>query len=393
MAALIGPVPFEDVADDDQMAISPPLDYADMVSTLPSITGNAGMLLRQYQGVRLVDQTVAGLISFQRRFVPRTGDVLLASPPKCGTTWIKGLAFTTMARAAYPPSDAGHPLRRLNPHQCVPSVDELFSAGQEARLEALPSPRLLHTHMQHSLLPRALAANPDCKIVYVCREPKDMLVSMWHFIRGGGANDFPFSELFELACEGQDAYGPMWNHVLGYWNASIANPDMVLFLRYEEMLADPATTVRELARFLGVAFTAVEEAAGTPADIAKMCSIDTLRGLDANKTGKTGVFYKCPHESFFRKGVVGDWANHMTPEMACRIDAIIEDKLQGSGLTPSHPFPLSPPEQDHWPDALVHYLFLYIYLMMKVSSVSVLVCWSRSTFIVSVVSLYRVRQN
>ena len=77
-----------------------------------------------------------------------------------------GLSFATMARAAYPPSDADHPLRRLNPHECIPVMKNLFSAGQEAKLEALPSPRLLHTHMHYSLLPSSLA---DCKIIFVCR--------------------------------------------------------------------------------------------------------------------------------------------------------------------------------------------------------------------------------
>lgn len=99
------------------------------------------------------------------------------------------------------------------------------------------------------------------------------------------------------------------------------------------MLADQVGTVRELARFLGVPFTTAEEAAGSPAEIAKLCSIDTMRGLEANNKGKSGQFIKFPNESFFRKGVVGDWVNHMTPEMARRVDAIVEDKLKGSGLT------------------------------------------------------------
>jgi hypothetical protein len=67
-------------------------------------------------------------------------------------------------------------------------------------------------------------------------------------------------------------------------------------------------------------------------DIVKLCSIETMRGLRANTTGASGLF-KFPHESFFRKGVAGDWANHMTPEMARRLDDIIEEKLRGSGLT------------------------------------------------------------
>jgi hypothetical protein len=36
---------------------------------------------------------------------------------------------------------------------------------------------------------------------------------------------------------------------------------------------------------------------------------------------------------FFRKGKVGDWANHMSEEMGQKLDSIIEEKLKGSGLT------------------------------------------------------------
>ncbi|KAM0877338.1 hypothetical protein ACQ4PT_035568 [Festuca glaucescens] len=340
---VVGPVPFKDLAvvqdeDDGQDMFSPREDdeYAGIISALPSATYQFRGL-RQYQGVWMLHRTVSGVISVQRRFTPRPGggDVLLATQPKCGTTWVKALSFATMARAAYPPS-GDHPLLRLNPHECVPSMEGLFGAGQEAQLEVLPSPRLMHTHMHHALLPPSLAHNPDCKIVYVCREPKDMMVSLWHFTKGvmtTGGRTYPFSDALEWTCEGKSPYGPFWDHLLGYWRASKASPDRVLFLKYEEMLADQVGTARELARFLGVPFTAAEEAAGLPLDIAKLCSIDTMRGLEANKTGKSGQFVKFPNESFFRKGVVGDWVNHMTPEMARNVDAVVEEKLRGSGLT------------------------------------------------------------
>jgi hypothetical protein len=40
-----------------------------------------------------------------------------------------------------------------------------------------------------------------------------------------------------------------------------------------------------------------------------------------------------PRDAFFRKGVAGDWANHMTAEMAARLDEIVRDKFRGTGLT------------------------------------------------------------
>ncbi|TVU43309.1 hypothetical protein EJB05_09767, partial [Eragrostis curvula] len=51
--------------------------------------------------------------------------------------------------------------------------------------------------------------------------------------------DVSFLDAFELACEGRTVSGPIWDHVLGYWNASKASPEKGLFLRYEELLRDP----------------------------------------------------------------------------------------------------------------------------------------------------------
>lgn len=82
-------------------------------------------------------------MAIQRAFAPRPGDVVLVSPPKCGTTWLKALAFATMARGAYPLAHPDHPLLRLNPHDCVPFMEMLFAKGSGRKMEALPSPRLM----------------------------------------------------------------------------------------------------------------------------------------------------------------------------------------------------------------------------------------------------------
>lgn len=185
------------------------------------------------------------------------------------------------------------------------------------------------THMQHSALPASITKNPDCKIVYICREPKDMLVSMWHFVRSIRP-DISFSDVFEPACEGRCLSGPIWDHILGYWNASKTSLETVLFLRYEDILRDPANTVMKLARFLGQPFSQAEEEAGVVTDVVKLCSFEKLKNLGVNKGASS--FSVFSNESFFRKGTAGDWANHMTPEMAQRLDAIVREKFRGSGL-------------------------------------------------------------
>ncbi|KAF3581544.1 hypothetical protein DY000_02031748 [Brassica cretica] len=135
-----------------------------------------------------------------------------------------------------------------------------------------------------------------CKIVYVCRNVKYTL------------------SLFESFCNGTIYYGPFWEHLLSYWRATLEEPKHVLFMRYEELKAEPRHQIKRLAEFLGCPFTKQEE---------------NLRSLEVNKTGSRN---DVNHKDYFRKGEVGDSKNYLTPEMEYKIDMIIQEKLQGSGL-------------------------------------------------------------
>ena len=51
-------------------------------------------------------------------------------------------------------------------------------------------------------------------------------------------------------------YGGSWfNHVLEWWEAARADPDHVLFLRYEDMLKTPEEHIRKIADFVGIPHT------------------------------------------------------------------------------------------------------------------------------------------
>ena len=87
-----------------------------------------------------------------------------------------------------------------------------------------------------------------------------------------------------------------------------------------------------LAEFLGIPFSEEEEREGMMEEIAKLCSLDSLRNREVNVNGKH-KFLGIKNSSFFRKGEVGGWVNNVNPSMVEKIENLIEEKLSGSGLS------------------------------------------------------------
>lgn len=110
-------------------------------------------------------------------------------------------------------------------------------------------------------------------------------------------------------------------------------PEKVFFLKYEELMEDPVSKAKRLAEFLGCPFSLEEEKEGVVEEIIRLCSFDNLSKLEVNKSGDQASVFRIPNSCYFRTGKVGDWRNHLSPEMARTLDAVMDEKLQGSDLT------------------------------------------------------------
>ncbi|KAM1237869.1 hypothetical protein TB2_038669 [Malus domestica] len=211
--------------------------------------------------------------------------------------------------------------------------------------------QLFATHLPYSLLPKSVTTSSSAycvsKFVYVCRNPKDGFISLWKFGNkvkpvNTGLAPLSIEEAFELFCRGVYPYGPYWDHVLGFWKASLEMPEKVLFLKYEDLRKEPSANVKRLAEFLGQPFSEEEESKGVVQQIIKLCSFENLSSLEVNKTSRTQQYLVkanivFENSDFFRKGQVGDWKNFFTDDMAKRMDQIIDERFSGSGLTFANP--------------------------------------------------------
>ncbi|KAL0447534.1 UNVERIFIED_CONTAM: Cytosolic sulfotransferase 14 [Sesamum latifolium] len=187
--------------------------------------------------------------------------------------------------------------------------------------------------MPFQRLPNSIRES-ECRIIYICRNPLDQFVSLHHFFLENktekDAELLAIDEAFDMFCQGIQSFGPFWDHMLGYWNAHLKNPEKVLFLKYEDLKEDISSHVKKIAEFMGFPFSAEEENQGMMEQISRLCSFENLKNLEVNKSGNLHGLMK--NSSFFRKGEVGDWVNYLTPEMAERIKNLMESKFQGSGL-------------------------------------------------------------
>ncbi|KAJ0102643.1 cytosolic sulfotransferase 15-like [Pistacia vera] len=304
----------------------------ELISSLPRVELWDGYYLHQYQGFWCPSPFIRPMISFQRHFQAQNEDIILSTYPKSGAIWLKALIFTIVNRSRHTLEQS--PLHTNFAHQLIPFFETaIYMNNRTPDLEDLPKPRIFATHAPYSSLPHSII-DSNCRIVYLCRNPLDQFISEWQFllgIQGNKGKQRSMDEALEMACSGVQSYGPIWEHVLGYWKVSNEQPNKILFLKYEDLKEDTDFYVKKLADFLGYPFSKEEEKEGVIEEISKFCSFDNMKNLEASKTAdRHPIGYTT--KMFFRKGKLGDWKDYLTPSMAERLEKLMEEKFDGSGL-------------------------------------------------------------
>ncbi|KAK6930691.1 Sulfotransferase domain [Dillenia turbinata] len=311
-------------------------DTEKFIESLPKVKAwqNMNRNMYFYQGFWIPQWYLGPVLSFREHFQACDTDIILGTYPKSGTTWLKALVYAVINRKSF--NLDKNPLNSASPHTLVPFFElNLYLQSKTPDFSSFSPPRCLATHVPYQALAESIRTT-SCRIVYLCRNPFDTFVSLWKFntIPTSNPKDgepIGLEEAFDMFCHGSSPFGPFWDHFLGFWKESLRNPNKVLFLKYEDMKRDIKGDMKRLAEFLGCPFSEEEEKEGIIEEISRFCSFDNLRDLQPNKSGKLMKYY--PANSFFRKGEVGDWVNYLTPSMEDRLNKVMEEKLEDSGLT------------------------------------------------------------
>ena len=255
----------------------------------------------------------ATLADIANRYVPRPTDVHVVTYPKAGTSWIQEVVWLINHDADIAVSD------KLPSSERTVYIELSTSrTDQLARLDAAASPRHIKWHHSSPLLPERVV--DEGKIIYLMRNPKDTVVSWYHFQRMNTLYGFTgdFDAFFELFLRGDVAYGCYWHNVLSWWR--LRNRANVLLLTYEDMHADLRAVVLKLAAFLGKELTGEQVAA-----IVEHCQFQQMKHNPATSAAQMSKV--AGETDFMRKGQVGDWHNYLSEEQNRRMDAWIDEHV------------------------------------------------------------------
>lgn len=169
-------------------------------------------------------------------FRPRPDDIYVVTYPKSGTTLMQMMLYQLK-------SDGEMDFPHIN--DVCPWIEaELGNQvpGENA-LETMESPRCFKTH----LLPKQLPLKTG-RFIYIVRDVRDVVVSAYHhdLLMGGGNQSL--EEFTERFLNTRWFGYPTWFKHLEAWWPHRQDPN-VLFLSYEQILADLEGTVRKVADF------------------------------------------------------------------------------------------------------------------------------------------------
>lgn len=248
-------------------------------------------------------------------FPVRDDDVFNVTFPKSGTVWMNEI-LSLIRRNGDPTWN-----REVPNWDRMPWYETI--SGKEKSEKATP-PRMFSSHLPIQHFAKSFF-NTKAKIIYTCRNPKDVLVSLFYYSQFVKFMKDPgnFNDFMEDFLEGKVAFGSWFDHVKGWME--MKNKSNFLLITYEELLEDTRGTVVKICEFLGkelddaVIDSVVENSSFEVMKGNKMCNFSiTHEALMDHSKGR-----------FLRKGVSGDWKNHFTVAQSERFDTVYKERMKG----------------------------------------------------------------
>lgn len=240
----------------------------------------------------MIDSLRKRLARLVRRVRPRYGlrdsDVLLASYPKSGNTWVRFIWANVVALA-----ELGG--KTVDFHVLNRELGAEYDNHHYGRLEFEVLPRLVKTHREYS--ERAFGGN---RSVYLYRHPGDVMVSYYHYLAARKDALRHPDDVSEFLRDEEHGLPAWCRHVAGWTQEADA------LLSYRELQEGAPEAMGRVLRELGIE--------GIPPTLlgtaAERSSFEELRTLERERSRPGSPEFEDGYR-FMRSGSVGEWREHL----------------------------------------------------------------------------------
>jgi aryl sulfotransferase len=267
----------------------------------------------------------------------RAGDIVISSPPKCGTTWTQMIC----ALLIFQTPELPRPLDVISqwPDALTHRLDDVL-----AELESQPHRRFMKTHTPLDGLPF------DDRVTYIClaRDPRDVAISWDNHMENA---DLDVAMAMRAAAVGMDDLDPsaptgipersesarerfwawidnvdtlvglpaMCRHLTTFWRAR--HEPNVLLLHYDELKADLEGQMRGLAAHLGI-----EVAEQRWPELVDAAGFEAMSDRAGELAPEVSI-WRDPRR-FFHRGTSGQWRDLLGPEDLRRYDGRVRELFE-----------------------------------------------------------------
>ena len=304
---------------------------------IPNKNGAITMLIRpasrEYRTWSIDSRRWAG-------YRPRPGDIVIATPPKCGTTWMQQIVASLVFQDATP-----RPIPTVSPW-----LDARFRGTAEEMLQSIEAQshrRFLKSHLPADGLP----LHDEVRHIVMARDGRDAAMSMHNHFSGFSnarlaafdrigiedptiARPYPPvpanpAEYFRLwisipGMAGEpDGYNQLsfFGTVASYW--AERRRENFLLVHYNDLSRDLDGEMRRIAGFLGIA---VNEAVWP--SLVHAAGFAQMRKAGEQLMPQTRtMFAEGGAERFFNKGTNGRWRDVLTADDLAAYDAKVRESL------------------------------------------------------------------